>query len=280
MTHTQDLIDSVKGATSAHGHRDIIGLWGVPGTGKSYVAERAAQELSGHPLFVHVIQFHQGYTYEDFIEGLRPSGTGFAPKSGDFLDFNAQALADTKSLYVLVIEEFTRANIAAVLGELLTFLEYRGRTFVLPVSRQRISIAPNLRVIATMNPRDRSAIELDDALLRRMRIIECPPDIEQLDEMLKSSLDGGGKAPGEPELIDSLKDLFVKTSQAHAETFKDEMPFGHGAFAGVRNHEDVVALWHQRIKHILRRPLMGAHPYAETIEANYPFESPVAAPSP
>jgi 5-methylcytosine-specific restriction protein B len=88
---------------------------------------------------------------------------------------------------VLLIEELTRANLAAVLGELLTFIEYRDRPFLTIYSRRPCTVAPNLTILATYNPTDRSALELDAALIRRLRIVDCLPSSDQLGEMLASS---------------------------------------------------------------------------------------------
>jgi 5-methylcytosine-specific restriction protein B len=122
---------------------------------------------------------------------MRPNSQGgFVVLPGVFTEWNERAHQDPEHTYVLVIEELTRANVSAVLGELLTFIEYRNEPFELPISRRSITVADNLRVIATMNPRDRSALELDDAVVRRMRVIACPPSVAQVREVLERSVDG------------------------------------------------------------------------------------------
>ena len=148
----------------------------MPGTGKSFVASIAAQRFSEEPLLVREIQFHQSFSYEEFIEGLRiDNSAGVNVVPGVFLDWNQHALDDPDRRYVLLIEEFTRANLAGVLGELMTYLEHRDRPFVSVYSRRPIYIAKNLTIMATYNPTDRTAIELDGALIRRLRIIRFLP---------------------------------------------------------------------------------------------------------
>ena len=86
-----------------------------------------------------------------------------------------------------------------------------------------------------MNPRDRSALEIDDALIRRLRIIDCPPDNEQLREMLAVTLPAG-----DPDgVLPALEALFDGCRAAHPDTFETEMPFGHGMFAGMRDTDDL-----------------------------------------
>ena len=98
--------------------------------------------------------------------------------------WNEQASDDENQPYVLLIEELTRANLAAVLGELMTYIEHRTRPFLTVYSRRPVLVAKNITVIATYNPTDRSALEIDLALLRRLRIIDFPPSTDQLAEML------------------------------------------------------------------------------------------------
>lgn len=267
---TEAKINEVVVALERYGGNSIVVLSGVPGTGKTFVSEVAAQRHCGHPLLVKPIQFHQSYAYEDFIEGLRPTPDGgFMPASGVFLELNDRARADQGNRYCLLIEEFTRANIASVLGELMTYIEYRNRSFITPLTRRRVTVADNLVILATMNPRDRSALEVDDALIRRLRIIDCPPDTDQLQEMLRASLPNGGQSQDESQLIAALVRIFKECERQHPGTYRELMPFGHGIFDRVESERDLFYLWHQRIKHLLERPLVTPHPFAETIKPLY-----------
>lgn len=261
---TETKIDEVVKACERYGSSSIVALAGVPGTGKSYVAWIAAQRLAADPLLVKEIQFHQSFSYEEFIEGLRISEDGTVIQPGVFLEWNARALDDPDHRYVILIEELTRANLASVLGELLTFVEYRDRPFITTYSRRPTQVAPNLCLLATFNPTDRSAIEIDAALLRRLRVIPCPPSIEQLSEMLQ----GRGIRP---EVISKLQEIFRECEKSP--DYEYLMPFGHGIFGDVQAEQpDLHDLWEERIRHFLRRPLFEPNPFADAIKRLYPWK--------
>ncbi len=268
-TATENKISEVVDACMRHGSSSIVALAGVPGTGKSFVASIAAQRFSNEPLLVREIQFHQSFSYEEFIEGLRiDESSGVAAVPGIFLEWNQRALEDPENRYVLLIEELTRANLPAVLGELMTYLEHRERPFLTVYSRKPARVAANLTLLATYNPTDRSAIELDAALIRRLRIIRCPPDVGQLGEMLERT---GLPAP----VISKLKGIFDACKAKFPDQYEHLMPFGHGIFAGVTQEQpDLHRLWVERIEHLLRRPLVEPHPFTDIIEENYPWRDP------
>lgn len=271
-TASKKKVDEVVSACAKYGKNSIIALAGVPGTGKSYLAEHAAQVFTNEPTLVREIQFHQSFTYEEFIEGPRIDQNGSVSiEPGVFLEWNERANEDPKNQYVLLVEELTRANLPAVLGELLTFIEYRGRKFVPAYSRRPTWVAKNLTILATYNPTDRTAIELDNAILRRLRIIRFPPSTEQLREMLT-----GSKLS--PSALDQLVDLFDVCRKKHKDDYEHVMPFGHGIFAGVTDEKpDLNLLWTERIEHLLRRPLIEPHPFTDTIARAYPWRDPTYA---
>lgn len=265
---TEAAISSVVAACERYGARSIVALAGVPGTGKSFVASIAAQRFCGEPLLVREIQFHQSFSYEEFIEGLRVDDhSAVKAVPGVFLEWNERALDDPEHKYVLLIEEFTRANLAGVLGELMTYLEHRDRPFVSLYSRRPIYIAKNLTILATYNPTDRTAIEIDSALIRRLRIVRFMPSGDQLGEML------GGKLA--PHVIEKLKWIFESCAEKFGHDYKYLMPFGHGVFADVEAEQpDLHLLWQERIEHLLRRPLVEPHPFTDAIEELFPWQRP------
>jgi len=261
---TEAKIEEVISACTRYGANSIIALSGVPGTGKSFVANIAAQRLATDPLMVREIQFHPTFSYEEFMEGYRANAAGgFSIEKGLFMEWNDQALDDSENTYVLLIEELTRANMPAVLGELMTYIEYRDRAFTTPYSRRPMKIAGNLMIVATFNPRDRSALELDEALVRRLRILPFPPDTKQLEEMLNGR--------GLPEhVLDGIKAVFEKCEQEFKDEYEALMPFGHGMLSDVRQEcPDLYQLWKHRIEPLLRPPGRQPHPFMEAIAESY-----------
>lgn len=264
---TREKVAEVVATSERYGKTSIIALSGPPGSGKSHVALLAAQTIARVPTRVREIQFHQSYSYEEFIEGLRIAPDGSVrPEKGVFLRLNEDAEADTVPghNYVLLIEEFTRANLSSVLGELLTYVEHRNRSFETMFSRTSVQVASNLVLMTTFNPTDRSAINIDDALLRRMRIIDFLPDADQLEEML------AGRALAS-HVLRKIGDIFRECESVHRELYASRMPFGHGVFSEVQEESDLHSLWHQRLQRILYRPGQDPHEFAETIERAYPW---------
>lgn len=266
---TEAKIAEVVDSCARSGSTSIVALAGVPGTGKSFVASIAAQRFSKEPLLVREIQFHQSFSYEEFIEGMRfDESSGISVIPGIFLEWNQRANDDPENMYVLLIEELTRANLPAVLGELMTYIEHRERPFLTVYSRKPVRVAKNLTLLATYNPTDRSAIELDGALIRRLRIIGCPPDMAQLEEMLAGTTLG-------PRVVQQLIGIFDACRTKFPDQYEHLMPFGHGIFAGVQKEiPDLHRLWIERLVHLLRRPLVEPHPFTDEIEKNYPWRDP------
>lgn len=246
-----------------HGARQIIALVGPAGTGKTSAAQRAAFTLAEGDLSrVSTVQFHAGFTYEEFVGGLAPEGGKFVPTPGVLVEICDRALADPHHTYVLVIDEFSRADIANVLGELLTYIEYRHRPFRVPVLNRDVEVPSNLVIIATLNPQDRSVVNLDDALVRRLRQIAVESSPVALTEILSES---GMESALRAQVVSWFKGLPAGT------------PFGHGVFTGVRDEDDLRDLWRESLQYFLRRGGVTVYPDAERVERDYVWNRPFAA---
>ncbi|MGB3511265.1 MAG: AAA family ATPase [Microcoleaceae cyanobacterium] len=157
---------------------------GPPGTGKTFISQKLAQHLiAGGDGFWELIQFHPAYTYEDFIQGIRPQTQDgkltYPVVPGRFLKF-CQKAALCQDTCVLIIDEINRANLSQVFGELMYLLEYRDEKIPLAGSENLFSIPENVRIIGTMNTADRSIALVDNALRRRFAFITLSPNYEIL----------------------------------------------------------------------------------------------------
>ena len=154
-------------------------LQGAPGVGKTFAAKRLAYTMMGEidEERIKFIQFHQNYSYEDFIMGYRPQGDGFKLTNGVFYQFCQMAANHPDKDYYFIIDEINRGNMSKIFGELLMLIEkdYRGTKATLAYSGKLFSVPKNLYIIGMMNTADRSLAMLDYALRRRFSFFEMEP---------------------------------------------------------------------------------------------------------
>lgn len=161
--------------------KNII-LEGAPGVGKTFMAKRLAYSIIGKKdqNKVKLIQFHQSYSYEDFVEGYRPADNGFKLDQGIFYKLCKNAEANPMENYYLIIDEINRGNLSKIFGELLMLIESdkRGEHLTLAYSEENFSVPENLYIIGLMNTADRSLALIDYALRRRFSFIRIEPAFE------------------------------------------------------------------------------------------------------
>ena len=157
-------------------------LQGAPGVGKTFAAKRLAYSMMDmkDQNRVMMIQFHQSYSYEDFIMGFRPSESGFELKKGAFYNFCKKAEIDSDNEYFFIIDEINRGNLSKIFGELFMLIESdkRGIQLQLLYSDEKFAVPKNVYIIGMMNTADRSLAMLDYALRRRFAFYEMRPGFE------------------------------------------------------------------------------------------------------
>ncbi len=158
-------------------NKNII-LQGAPGVGKTYAAKRLAFSMMGEKDTdrVKMVQFHQSYSYEDFIMGFRPTATGFELRKGVFYNFCKQAEKDDRP-YFFIIDEINRGNLSKIFGELFMLIESDKRDVKLQLlyADEEFSIPSNVHIIGMMNTADRSLAMMDYALRRRFAFYDIEP---------------------------------------------------------------------------------------------------------
>jgi hypothetical protein len=178
--------------------KNII-LQGPPGVGKTFIARKIAYEIMQEvkDANIEMVQFHQSYSYEDFVQGLRPTQKGgFDLRDGIFYSFCQRALAHPDRPFFFIIDEINRGNLSKIFGELMMLIEAdkREEKFALKLTyaedeEDRFYVPENLYIIGTMNTADRSLAIVDYALRRRFAFVTLQPDYG---ENFRSFLSGKG----------------------------------------------------------------------------------------
>ena len=158
-------------------------LKGAPGVGKTFAATKLAYAIMGEKDEARVmqVQFHQNYSYEDFVMGFKPNEEGgFELRNGKFYDFCKTAENDRERKYFAIIDEINRGNLSKIFGELLMLIEndYRDKPIQLAYKDEMFAVPSNLYIIGMMNTADRSLAMIDYALRRRFSFFEMKPAFE------------------------------------------------------------------------------------------------------
>ncbi len=233
-------------------YKKNIVLQGPPGTGKTFIAKRLAYThmKEKDETRVEMIQFHQSYSYEDFIQGYRPSLDGtFKLESGVFFRFCKRAQNDPNRDYFFIIDEINRGNLSKIFGELMLLIEAdkRGPKFGVPltytpIGENKFYIPSNLYLIGTMNSADRSLAVVDYALRRRFAFIDMLP---QFNDKLRIDLVNRGVDEGiVDQVIERMNSLnkFIKGDHSLGKWFQ----VGHSYFCNIpeKGGDDI---WYEHI---------------------------------
>ncbi|GLC31122.1 AAA family ATPase [Clostridium omnivorum] len=212
-------------------------LQGAPGVGKTFAARRLAYAMikEKDDSRIEFIQFHQNYSYEDFVMGYKPQGEGFELQNGTFYRFCQKAANMPSKPFFFIIDEINRGNMSKIFGELLMLIErdYRGTKATLAYNGMPFTVPKNLYIIGMMNTADRSLAMIDYALRRRFSFFEMEPGFNS----------GGFKAYEAAFDNDTFNTLIERIKELNKEIAADSslgkgFCIGHSYFCGQKECTD------------------------------------------
>ena len=225
-------------------NKNII-LKGAPGVGKTYCAKRIMYSLIGKrdDSKIKMVQFHETYSYEDFVQGYRPNQNGnFVRKNGIFYDIvieaqkeleRARKKGEEPEKYCIIIDEINRGNLSKILGDTMMLIEPDKREVQWGIKltysyedEKEFYVPENLYIIGTMNIADKSLSKIDYALERRFSSIYLEPAFEN--DKFKNLLIEKEKI--DAQNVDRIIKDFTKLNKYITETLGKNFKLGHSYF--------------------------------------------------
>ncbi len=238
-------------------------LQGPPGVGKSFAAKRLAYALLGaaDPQRVGFVQFHQSYSYEDFVQGYRPSAEGFSLRQGKFVSFCKEAMAHPQERFVFIIDEINRGNLSRILGELMLLIEpdKRSPDWAVPLAydETRFYVPDNVYLLGLMNTADRSLAVVDYALRRRFGFLNLAPKLNS--SKFESQLNASGVTS---DVVQLVRERVGALNSAIIEDVANLGPgfaIGHSFFCSGPAESESSTDWYRRIVQTEIVPLLSEY---------------------